>query len=205
MWSYSASMFLGQWGIFVLLGVLVFVPVFGTDDWFGMMLPVGFVGGFGTAAAGGGVAGYGGPPPGTGATAPSRGDREEARAAGNLRAVIGPAVAVAGIPGVLPALRSALARARPGRLTDGEHTRGDTRAGEWVERLAAYPRADLLPTVREYLRHLGRWEDAARVLGVHRNTLRHRVGVAERLLGVTLTDPDVLAPLWLALATGDPS
>lgn len=55
MWSYSASMFLGQWGIFVLLGVLVFVPVFGTDDWFGMMLPVGFVGGFGTAAAVGGA------------------------------------------------------------------------------------------------------------------------------------------------------
>ena len=55
MWSYSASMFLGQWGIFVLLGVLVFAPLFGTDDWFGMMLPVGFVGGFGTAAAVGGA------------------------------------------------------------------------------------------------------------------------------------------------------
>ncbi|MBF0581755.1 sodium:glutamate symporter [Corynebacterium sp. ED61] len=55
MWSYSASMFLGQWGLFVLLGVFVFTPVFGTEDWFGMMLPVGFVGGFGTAAAVGGA------------------------------------------------------------------------------------------------------------------------------------------------------
>lgn len=57
MWSYSASMFLGQWGIFVLLGALVFAPLFGTADWFGMMLPVGFVGGFGTAAAVGGALG----------------------------------------------------------------------------------------------------------------------------------------------------
>ena len=55
MWSYSASMFLGQWGLFVLLGVFLFAPVFGTEDWFGMMLPVGFVGGFGTAAAVGGA------------------------------------------------------------------------------------------------------------------------------------------------------
>ncbi|QFQ01672.1 Sodium/glutamate symporter [Corynebacterium urogenitale] len=55
MWSYSAAMFLGQWGIFVLFGVLVLAPLFGTDDWFGMMLPVGFVGGFGTAAAVGGA------------------------------------------------------------------------------------------------------------------------------------------------------
>ncbi|WP_221891901.1 sodium/glutamate symporter [Corynebacterium anserum] len=55
MWSYSASMFLGQWGVFVLLGALLFAPLFGTDNWFGMMLPVGFVGGFGTAAAVGGA------------------------------------------------------------------------------------------------------------------------------------------------------
>lgn len=51
MWSYSTGMFMGQWGLFILLGVYVFSPVFGTEDWFGMMLPVGFVGGFGTAAA----------------------------------------------------------------------------------------------------------------------------------------------------------
>lgn len=55
MWAYSAAMFLGQWGIFVLLGMLLFAPLFGTDDWFGMILPVGFVGGFGTAAAVGGA------------------------------------------------------------------------------------------------------------------------------------------------------
>ncbi|GGG82361.1 sodium/glutamate symporter [Corynebacterium pelargi] len=51
MWAFSTSMFLGQWGIFILVGVLFVAPIWGTEDWFGMMLPVGFVGGFGTAAA----------------------------------------------------------------------------------------------------------------------------------------------------------
>ena len=51
MWSYSTGMFMGQWGLFILLGVFLFKPLFGTESWFGMMLPVGFVGGFGTAAA----------------------------------------------------------------------------------------------------------------------------------------------------------
>ncbi|MBC3185782.1 sodium:glutamate symporter [Corynebacterium sp. zg-331] len=51
MWSYSTGMFMGQWGLFILLGMFLFEPVWGTEDWFGMMLPVGFVGGFGTAAA----------------------------------------------------------------------------------------------------------------------------------------------------------
>lgn len=51
MWAYSTAMFMGQWGIFILLGLYLFAPLFGTEPWFGMMLPVGFVGGFGTAAA----------------------------------------------------------------------------------------------------------------------------------------------------------
>lgn len=51
MWGYSTAMFMGQWGLFVLLGIYFFAPVFGTEPWFGIMLPVGFVGGFGTAAA----------------------------------------------------------------------------------------------------------------------------------------------------------
>lgn len=57
MWAFSTSMFLGQWGLFILLGLLLFAPVFGAPEWFGMMLPVGFVGGFGTAAAVGGAFG----------------------------------------------------------------------------------------------------------------------------------------------------
>jgi purine catabolism regulator len=50
-----------------------------------------------------------------------------------------------------------------------------------------------------YLRHRGRWENAARDLGIHRNTLRHRIGVASRVLGADLNDPDVASRLWLAL------
>lgn len=51
MWSFSTGMFMAQWGIFILAGVYLFAPLFNTETWFGMMLPVGFVGGFGTAAA----------------------------------------------------------------------------------------------------------------------------------------------------------
>ncbi|WP_053084295.1 sodium/glutamate symporter [Corynebacterium vitaeruminis] len=55
MWSYSVGMYLTQWGFFALLGVILFAPLFNTPDWFGIMLPVGFVGGFGVAAAVGGA------------------------------------------------------------------------------------------------------------------------------------------------------
>lgn len=55
MWSYSVGMYLTQWGFFALLGVVLFAPLFNTPDWFGIMLPVGFVGGFGIAAAIGGA------------------------------------------------------------------------------------------------------------------------------------------------------
>lgn len=55
MWAYSTMMFTGQWGLFILLGLFLFLPIFDTPDWFGMMLPVGFTGGFGTAAAVGGA------------------------------------------------------------------------------------------------------------------------------------------------------
>lgn len=55
MWSYSVGMYLTQWGFFALLGVLLFAPLFNTPDWFGIMLPVGFVGSFGVAAAVGGA------------------------------------------------------------------------------------------------------------------------------------------------------
>ena len=51
MWGYSTAMFMGQWGLFILLGLYVFAPVFGTEPWFGMMLPVGFIGGFGYLVA----------------------------------------------------------------------------------------------------------------------------------------------------------
>ena len=42
-------------------------------------------------------------------------------------------------------------------------------------------------------------QEAARLLGVHRHTIRGRIARAESLLGVSLDDPDTRAELWLAL------
>ena len=65
--------------------------------------------------------------------------------------------------------------------------------------IVGYTRADLVRSVVAYLRRRGRWEDAARDLGIHRNTLRHRIGTAGRVMNVDLDDPDVASRLWLAL------
>ena len=75
----------------------------------------------------------------------------------------------------------------------------DPRVQEWVAALRGYTRADLVATVRAYLQHRGQWEGAARELGVHRNSLRHRMGIAAALLQADPDDPDVAANLWLAL------
>ncbi|KGJ72868.1 hypothetical protein GY21_12510 [Cryobacterium roopkundense] len=93
---------------------------------------------------------------------------------------------------------AACARAAGGRLVTVEGAR-DSRAQAWVEALRSYSRADLVETVRAYLRNRGQWEVTARELGLHRNSLRHRIGIASRLIDVNLDDPDVSAHLWLAL------
>ncbi len=81
-------------------------------------------------------------------------------------------------------------------LVDGSvDGHGDAR----VNALARHPRGDLRATVRSYLAHRGQWEGAARELGIHRNSLRHRIAVATEWLGVDLTDPDTAATLWIAL------
>nr|WP_163695852.1 MULTISPECIES: PucR family transcriptional regulator [Mumia] len=68
-----------------------------------------------------------------------------------------------------------------------------------LRRLGDYGRADLTGAVVAYLRNWGQWEPASRELGVHRNTLRHRMARVRSLLGVDLDDPDVAAELWLLL------
>ncbi|WPB90729.1 PucR family transcriptional regulator [Streptomyces malaysiensis] len=50
-----------------------------------------------------------------------------------------------------------------------------------------------------YLRAHGQWEQAARELDLHRNTLRYRIGRARSILGVDLTDADVTSRLWLLM------
>ena len=107
-------------------------------------------------------------------------------------------VSLGEVAAVMPAIRRALRQARPGSLA-GTGSAPNPQVREWVDTLAAYRRADLIATVTEYLRHRGHWENASRGLGVHRNSLRHRISIACSLLGVDLDDPDVFAPLWLEL------
>lgn len=116
----------------------------------------------------------------------------------HLAGVLSEPVSLGEVAGTVPVVRQALQQASAGSLvsTGSGH---DARAQSWVKILAAYPRADLVGTVTQYLRHRGHWENASRDLGVHRNSVRHRIGIAQSLLGVDLDDPDVFAPLWLAL------
>ena len=136
-----------------------------------------------------------------GKTAAARGKEPEAGARENtqtMRAVLSAPLNLAELPANLPALRQALSGAPDGELSDAGAD-FDASAQTWVEALAAYTRADLLSAVTQYLRHRGHWEDASRALGIHRNSLRHRITVAGDLLGIDLDDPDVSASLWLAL------
>lgn len=87
----------------------------------------------------------------------------------------------------------------PGTLATPSGSALDPQAEAWVAALRGYQRADLLGTVRSYLRHRGQWEAAARELKVHRNSLRHRMAIAAKLIQADPDDPDVAANLWLAL------
>ena len=75
----------------------------------------------------------------------------------------------------------------------------DARGDAWVDALERHPRGDLRDTVRSYLAHRGQWESAARELGIHRNSVRHRIAVAIELIDADLADPDTAATLWVAL------
>ena len=75
----------------------------------------------------------------------------------------------------------------------------EARGDAWVDALARHPRGDLRDTVRSYLAHRGQWESSARELGIHRNSLRHRIAVATELIDADLADPDTAAALWIAL------
>lgn len=95
-------------------------------------------------------------------------------------------------------VRNELSRAPAGALT-GAAEEGRGRADQWAQLLAEYSGVDLQAAVTSYLRYRGRWEEASRELGLHRNSVRHRISIAESLLEADLNDPDVAALLWLAL------
>jgi purine catabolism regulator len=89
--------------------------------------------------------------------------------------------------------------AQVGSATALRHSAEERVAMERVRSLIAHTSPPLLDVVTSYIRHQGQWEAVARELGLHRNSVRHRIGIAAQLLGVDLDDPDVSAPLWLAL------
>jgi hypothetical protein len=60
-------------------------------------------------------------------------------------------------------------------------------------------RPELIETLRAWLGQHGSWDRAATVLGVHRNSVRHRIAHAERVLGRDLSAADVRACMWFAL------
>ncbi|MFJ5989023.1 PucR family transcriptional regulator [Lentzea sp. NPDC092896] len=60
-------------------------------------------------------------------------------------------------------------------------------------------RPELIDTLRVWLGQHGSWDRAAGVLGVHRNSVRHRISHVERLLGRDLGTADARSSLWLAL------
>ncbi|MGQ4728219.1 PucR family transcriptional regulator ligand-binding domain-containing protein [Streptomyces sp. Ju416(a)] len=77
------------------------------------------------------------------------------------------------------------------------------------EQAAAHARALLAPltapladTLRCWLSLHGNWDRTAVALGVHRNTVRQRIGRCGELLDADLNDMDVRAELWFALRQG---
>ncbi|BCT77804.1 PucR family transcriptional regulator [Sinomonas cyclohexanicum] len=126
-------------------------------------------------------------------------DAPRPRLAPGLRGAWGGPVPLRRVREMVGQVADAAAQAPAGRVVrvgHGLELPGD----EWAASLATAG-GELLPTVRAYLKNRGQWEATARDLGVHRNSVRHRIARAAELLGVDLDDPDVAAHLWLALRT----
>ncbi|WP_148573867.1 PucR family transcriptional regulator [Nocardioides caldifontis] len=75
-----------------------------------------------------------------------------------------------------------------------------------LEPLLADPRAELLVgTVRTWLDAHGHWDRAAQALGVHRHTVKSRVGQVFELLGISPESARDRFELWFALQAVDPA
>ena len=125
--------------------------------------------------------------------------RVRASRAPDARLVVSDELEVGEIPLHRPGMRRGLQEMAPGQWRDLARPQTPGSAGISLEPLLSYPRADLLGAVVAYLRHRGQWEAAANELGVHRNTLRHRIGTSMRVMDTDLDDPDVASTLWLLL------
>lgn len=97
-------------------------------------------------------------------------------------------------------LQTSLTTAADGTVSSPRRTTAeDISTHEGLNRILNYTRAELTTSLVTYLRHRGQWDPAARDLGIHRNTLRHRIARCHELLGADVDDPDVAANLWLHL------
>jgi len=84
---------------------------------------------------------------------------------------------------------------------------GPTAGADFAARLLAplrelerdRPGEPLVDTLRAWLANHGGWDRTAAALGVHRNSVRHRIARVERRLGVDLSDPETRMELWFAL------
>ena len=132
-----------------------------------------------------------------------------AQAAGWLLAVSSPV----GV-GELPAadreagrmLDRAVAIGRPVTAADGVSALVDPGAAARFAADLLAPLADrpeLLVTVRTWLACNGNWDRTAVELGVHRNSVRHRIGVVARELDIDLSDVQRRMELWFALRWSD--
>lgn len=126
------------------------------------------------------------------------------RLAPDVRIVLGPVADLANAHDVTQRVMAQARRASPGAVEAWADASlldllPRAEAEHLLRPLERYRRADLRRALTAYLRHHGQWEDAARDLGVHRNSLRGRIARAEALLGEDLSDPDARARLWLAL------
>lgn len=119
--------------------------------------------------------------------------------AAGARAVVGPPCRPSALTRQRLVLGADLARALPDQLPPTERPSSAERALQQLQALGDYNRSDLLGAVAAYLRHRGHWEEAAAALGVHRNTLRHRISTASHVLGADLDEPDTASHLWLAM------
>ena len=103
-------------------------------------------------------------------------------------------------------LDRAAAIGRPVTAADGVSALVDPEAAARFAASVLAPLADrpeLVHTVRTWLSCNGNWDRTAAELGVHRNSVRHRIGVVGRELDIDLFDVQRRMELWFALRWSD--
>ena len=90
----------------------------------------------------------------------------------------------------------------PGRLADCYEAFVAAVIGPLLERDRSKS-SELVASVKAFVDAGGRWEQGSAKLGVHRHTLRYRIGQAEQLLGKDLSGAPHRIEVWLALRAAE--